>query len=296
MNKISLNILIKIVSLVISISSIIPCQIPNAGFEKWSNGNPDGWIVDNDLTGGFVPVTPTSDSHSGNIALKGAVTLFQGIPLNPITGTVFPYSERPTNFTGYYKFTSLDSDSLVILVSLGSVQDNGGAGEGGSIVIKNNVTNYTKFNIPIHWVSQNPPDSCVITFTVYPKSPEAHAGTEYYIDDLSFTNSTTDVKNNYTKIPKIFNLNQNYPNPFNPTTTINYSIAPVEDLNFASSTNVQLKIFDILGNEITTLVNEEKTAGNYSIRWNAENLPSGVYFYRLQAGSYTAMKKMTLLK
>ena len=296
MNKISLDILIKIVTLVIFLSSVMLCQIPNAGFEDWTDGNPDGWIVDNDLAAGFIPVTPTSDSHSGNTALKGAVTLYQNIPLNPIAGIVFPCSERPANFTGYYKFTSEDSDSLVILVSLGSIQDNGGAGGGGSIVIKNSVNNYTKFNIPIHWVSQNPPDSCVITFTLYPKSPKAHAGTEYCVDDLSFTNSTTDVKNNYTKIPKIFNLYQNFPNPFNPSTTIKYAIPPVEDANSASSANVQLKVFDILGNEVATLVNEEKPVGTYSIRWNAENLPSGIYFCRLQVGSYTAMKKMMLLK
>ena len=296
MNIISFKNLIIIIAFVISLSSIVKCQIPNAGFENWTNRNPDGWIADNDLSGGFLPVTPTSDSHSGSIALKGAVTLYQNIPLNPMAGVVFPYSGRPENFTGYYKFTSVDSDSLVILVSLGSVQDKGGAGGGGSIVIKNNVNTYTKFNIPIHWISQNPPDSCVISFTIFPTSPRAHAGTEYYIDDLSFTNNTTDVKNNQTKIPKIFSLYQNYPNPFNPATTIKYSVPPVEDANFASSTTVQLKVFDILGNEIATLVNEEKPAGTYSIRWNAENQPSGVYFYRLQAGSYTAVKKMMLLK
>ncbi len=83
-------------------------------------------------------------------------------------------------------------------------------------------------------------------------------------------------------------LYQNYPNPFNPTTTINFS---VPNLSF-----VTLKIFDVLGNEITTLVNEEKPMGNYEVEFDATNLSSGVYFYRLQASDFIDTKKMILLK
>jgi len=85
-----------------------------------------------------------------------------------------------------------------------------------------------------------------------------------------------------------FSLHQNYPNPFNPTTTLQYQIP---ELRF-----VTLKIYDVLGNEIETLINEEKQADSYEINWNAKNLPSGVYFYRLQAGSFVETKKMVLLK
>ena len=83
-------------------------------------------------------------------------------------------------------------------------------------------------------------------------------------------------------------LFQNYPNPFNPSTTIKYQIPK---LNF-----VTLKIYDVLGNEITTLVNEKKPIGNYEIEFNAPELPSGIYFYSLQAGNYVDTKKMILLK
>ena len=85
-----------------------------------------------------------------------------------------------------------------------------------------------------------------------------------------------------------FNLSQNYPNPFNSTTKITYSIP--------QTSNVVIKVFDILGNEIETLVSEEKQTGTYEITWYAEGLPSGVYFYRLQAGSFVETKKMILLK
>lgn len=81
---------------------------------------------------------------------------------------------------------------------------------------------------------------------------------------------------------------QNYPNPFNPSTVISFKLA--------EQTNVELKIYDVLGNEIATLVNESRPAGNYEVEWNASNLPSGVYIYNLRAGNNVQMKKMLLLK
>jgi predicted secreted protein len=90
------------------------------------------------------------------------------------------------------------------------------------------------------------------------------------------------------KLNSSFDLNQNYPNPFNPRTKIKYSIP--------NTSYVLIKIYDILGNKIETLVNEEKPTGTYEITWNAENLPSGVYFYRLNVNNYSSVKKMILLK
>jgi len=98
------------------------------------------------------------------------------------------------------------------------------------------------------------------------------------------------------EVPKRFSLEQNYPNPFNPSTTIKYSIPNVVDAKFASITNVQLKIYDILGREVTTLVNKEQRPGNYEIKFDAENLSSGIYHYRISAGSFVKTMKMVLLK
>ena len=104
---------------------------------------------------------------------------------------------------------------------------------------------------------------------------------------LTYNSSiVTDVNNEQENIPAVFKLYQNYPNPFNPTTTIKYSVPNVEDANFASSTNTQLIVYDILGRKVATLVNENKQPGNYEVRFNASNLPSGVYFYRLSIGSF----------
>jgi len=89
-------------------------------------------------------------------------------------------------------------------------------------------------------------------------------------------------------VPEVFALEQNYPNPFNPSTTIKYQIP---ELSIAT-----IKVYDVLGSEIVTLVNEEKTAGNYKVEFDATGLPSGVYIYRLIAGSFTNSKKMILLR
>lgn len=90
-----------------------------------------------------------------------------------------------------------------------------------------------------------------------------------------------------------FELNQNYPNPFNPSTKIRYKIP---SSTTGQDTYVKLIVYDVLGNEIIKLVNEEKPAGNYQVDFNASSLASGVYFYRLQAGSFVGTKKMILLR
>ena len=100
-------------------------------------------------------------------------------------------------------------------------------------------------------------------------------------------NPMVSVEDN-SNVPNELHLFQNYPNPFNPSTKISYSIT--------QSVLVTLKIYDILGTEIETLVKEEKLVGTYELNWNAANLSSGVYFYRLQAGTYVQTHKMILLK
>ena len=114
------------------------------------------------------------------------------------------------------------------------------------------------------------------------------AGTSQGIWKRPVSEMITSVKKNKNMSPRVFSLSQNYPNPFNPTTTITYQTP--------KSGFVSLKVYDMLGREVETLVNEEKVAGSYGVRFDGENLPSGIYFYKLQAGSYISVKKMILLK
>ena len=85
-----------------------------------------------------------------------------------------------------------------------------------------------------------------------------------------------------------YSLMQNYPNPFNPTTTINYSIK--------TASEVTLKVYDMLGTEVASLITERQEAGSYSVEFNAANLPSGMYVYRLSTNNYVDTKKLILLK
>jgi myo-inositol-hexaphosphate 3-phosphohydrolase len=103
--------------------------------------------------------------------------------------------------------------------------------------------------------------------------------------------------NNFAPIK--FSLSQNYPNPFNPATTIKYAIPDVSLLH-ATPQQVTLKVYDILGREIATLVNEKQKPGNHEVKFdsstNGLSLSSGIYFYRLTAGSFIESRKMVLLK
>ncbi|MBE0538399.1 MAG: T9SS type A sorting domain-containing protein [Ignavibacterium sp.] len=115
------------------------------------------------------------------------------------------------------------------------------------------------------------------------------------INDVVYGDTTlTGVDDQQIPIPTEYNLEQNYPNPFNPSTRIQYAIASRQFVN--------LKVYDVLGKEVATLVNEENPAGSYEVEFNsvetfhATSLPSGVYFYQLRAGDYIETRKMILMK
>ncbi len=108
--------------------------------------------------------------------------------------------------------------------------------------------------------------------------------------------SVTGIKiENLGEISNEFELYQNYPNPFNPVTTIRYSIPGTQGLQ-ATPEKVQLTIYNVLGKKVTTLVNTEQPAGTYQVTFDANGLPSGIYFYKLNAGNYTKVRKMILMK
>jgi hypothetical protein len=96
--------------------------------------------------------------------------------------------------------------------------------------------------------------------------------------------------------PDKFYLYQNSPNPFNPSTVIKFTVPSVIASGSKQSQFVVLKVFDVLGNEVAALVNEEKTAGNYEVYFDGYGLTSGIYFYTLKTGEFSDTKKMILLK
>ena len=113
----------------------------------------------------------------------------------------------------------------------------------------------------------------------------------WYVDNINVTAyqvAPMSAGNNGALVPAKYELSQNYPNPFNPTTKINFAL-PKDGI-------VKITIFDLLGREVRTLVNESKTAGYYSVDFSSENLSSGFYFYKMESASFVETKKMMLLK
>ncbi len=129
--------------------------------------------------------------------------------------------------------------------------------QGQSSVMQDSIT---VMPYPAQWTRINPPDSCTLV----------------------------GVESNGSNIPTAYKLYNNYPNPFNPVTSIKY------DLPKASL--VKIVLYDILGREVATLVNEKKEAGSYVIQWDASGYASGAYFYKIEAGVFIETKKMVLIK
>ena len=154
----------------------------------------------------------------------------------------------------------------------------------------------SNFSVSPSSVSISPSDSATFYITFAPSSSGAKSGYIIFVHnapgspdsvEVSGNGIISGVKNTDSIIPE-FSLEQNYPNPFNPVTIIQYSVGSQEF--------VKLKVYDILGREITTLVNEAKPAGTYEVKFDASNLSTGIYIYKIYAGSFIETKKLILIK
>jgi len=267
-------------------SSTFP-QIPNNSFENWDQGEPVDWLTNN--LNPLITVTQSSDAHSGSssarleILLNGFsawdVTLYSGSD-----GTGFPCTQRHASITGYYKLVPQGPDLLAVSVQVWQGANSLGL---GVLNITTAASSWTQFIAPITYTAPGTPDRCQVNF-VFRATDFTTVGGVAYIDDLEFSgiNDIEVIENG--QMPNQFELKQNYPNPFNPSTLIEYSI-PEQSF-------VDLKVYDILGNEIAVLVNAEQSAGVYRADFSGNGLASGLYFYKLQAGSFVETKKMVLTK
>ncbi len=265
-------------------------QIPNNDFENWSGGNPVSWYTDNFAS--FTPITQSSDHQSGSSAVKlTIIDAGAGTPYVPLLASGqgvygFPVSEKYGSLTGYYKFSPTTGNTFFYIGILMSKNEQGiGA---GFFETFNAVSSYTQFTVPITYSpSSGTPDTVYMFFEVYDSTGSSSSiGSYALVDNISFGPVTTVQPEN--NVVTNFALNQNYPNPFNPTTKISYTI-PKESF-------ISLKVYNILGMEVATLVDRRESPGSYTINFNAENLPSGIYLAQLNTGSYSKTIKMTLLK
>jgi Secretion system C-terminal sorting domain len=280
------------------INSLLLAQnpIPNSGFESWSGLEILGWTHNSTS---FIPtVVQTTDAFSGSFAVRGEVidVAGAGFPPNLFTGTFqdprFPVTQNFQTFTGQYKFGSQGGDKLLIVIVF--INENIGGGADGNAEIEVDATSYTEISIPMVYDDNNPPGWIPthgnITVTILPPTGQApHIGTYFLVDDFTFDGQPVSVEKEIGEnIPNDFSLQQNYPNPFNPSTNINFSV-PEESF-------VTLKVYNVQGEEIADLVNENLSTGNYNVNWDASALPSGVYVYMLRAKDIYLSRKMILMK
>lgn len=270
--------------------STASAQILNPSFEDWNTFDPVNW-TSLDESGGIDGITESSDAHEGSSSVRMEVVDLGGFAFPPYlwsiddNGNYHTVSQKHGSLKGWYKFSPQGNDQLYIVVGmLDSDSSVVGAGAFSSLSA---ISSWTQFDIPIYYNPGTPdPVQTFISIGIYDSTGQSSAGTFALIDHLSFTDPS--AVEQISGLPKDFSLSQNYPNPFNPTTNIEYTIP--------EASFVQLKVYDILGNEVATLVNEEQSAGTYRADFIANNLASGLYIAKLQAGNYSQTIKMSLLK
>ncbi len=277
--------------LLILASTLAVAQVPNGNFEEWTSDGPVHWASPN---APMLPqvVTKSTNAKTGNFAARGEVVQWSpGINVAPFVQSGedaggFPYSHRPVKFTGNYTFNPVGDDRFSVSVILMKGTD---AVAIAARAFIGSTQEYRYFEIPFEYISELTPDTCIVTVSII--GPELgsdyHLGSSFLVDDLNFSDAPVSIEKEEVT-PGKFDLAQNYPNPFNPETVIRYSLP--------DAGNVTLKVYNSLGQEVATLVDRFVEAGTHSMAFNAENLPSGIYYYRLTAGNFTETRKMNLLK
>lgn len=275
-------------------------QISNCGLEQWQSFTgyevPDSFLtIDQVFFFGQQLVSKTTDAHygqyaaivqTGYVSVPGLLSYgrFERIgQINYFYG--WPFTARPDTLKFWYKFFPAGNDTGLAAIFLSKWNGSPVMIGSGQMPIFNNTTPYTLAEIPIDYSSSETPDTIIISF-ISSFNNDPTIGTMLFIDDISL-DYPTGVKEVTSNVPETFFLTA-YPNPFNPSTKIIWQ-APVGCWQ-------TLKIYDVLGNEIATLVDEYKPAGSYEVEFNASSLPSGVYFYQLRTDSFVETKKMILLK
>jgi hypothetical protein len=273
----------------ISVSMVVPslgaAQIPNPGFEAWTNGFPDGWVTSNVPTI-VTPVTASNSAHGGSFAARGEViSAFSTVWPANLT-SIFPHTQVPERFQAYYQFAPQGGDVLAVVVIF---YDDFFPIAAADTEIVVPAGSYTLLDLPIEEYTSGTPDSAYIWFTIVGTGTEGMptVGSTFLVDDVAFVGSLSSVRFDGT-VPAAFELTQNYPNPFNPSTTIEYALP--------EAGQVRLEVFNAIGERVATLVDGLQDAGSYRSTFDASSLPSGVYLYRLTAGADVSVKRMILMK
>lgn len=306
----------KLIILLFTVLIFMPlqtnAQIPNYEFEIWENypdpGNPNNVYPKPDKWIGLLPTSPSTYSFSivknldnyppgtgqysmlikSDVAngVDGVAFSYDSLPPGISWQNIppaFPINYRPTSLFLYYKYLPTNGDSMRVVCEF---YKNGFIIGGFDYKSPQIVLSWTQLEIPISYNTSDVPDSATIILSTFCEIQ--HDSSMLYVDNLSFDNPITSVDEGRVPLPKNFALMQNYPNPFNPMTTIKYSVSEIS--------LVTIKVYNVLGKEVATLLDEEKSPGDYAIKFNANDLPSGIYYYQMRTNSFKDTKKLILIK
>ncbi len=294
--------------LLISCATVIHSQneIPNASFENWESGSPVSWFSTN--TSFTTNITEYSDAQDGNKALRGEIINFSGIAYFPSVRAVdgplaqpFPISQNYSSVKGFFQyFPSQTGLDMWFSVIVDFSNDDGPVARGGLQITNEETSTWTAFDVALDYSVGNGGNATKATVQITiggdddGRPPSDFWGTYFLVDNVSF-DGVTSVNENQGSIPENFELEQNFPNPFNPETVISFSLPEASQVN--------MDIYNMLGQHVAKLVNSEMAAGKHNVTWNATNrfsnnirITSGTYIYKLKAGNFSEVKKMLLLK
>ncbi len=261
----------------------------NPGFETWKGNLPEGWSTDT------IATSVSTVSHSGSSALRLTHSSIFGIPfLGTLDQDSILVSGSSFSLKGWYQFHPQGGDRFMITIFVYGHPTNqiiGNLVGAGSKTFTEAANVYTAFSVGVSMVTGAEGDTASVTIYTLgdTTNDDFHEGTYALFDDLVLDNSVTDVRKTDEFLrPSTFALSQNYPNPFNPTTQIEFTVP--------KKSSVSLKIYNSMGQEVTTLVNREFQPGRYRAFFDGSGLASGVYFYKMIAGNFVQTNKMMLVK
>lgn len=271
-------------------------EVPNASFETWTGGNPDGWYTSNTPALGLTPVTQTTDARTGSSAARGEIVNFMGNPFGPnlapgsFAPTPIPISQNYAELSLWYKLGHSGAPGTIIVI-LATLLDAGGQPvaslqDTATVATNTFIEKVALFNYS--GGSGNPATQATIQIALGGDAG-FNIGDWFIVDDLEFRGIVTGITETGNGVlPQSYSLEQNYPNPFNPVTNIPFTVPKQSD--------VRLVVYNQLGQEVARLVEQPMQPGSYVVDWDAGQVSSGVYFYRMDAGNFSETRRMMLVK
>lgn len=287
-------------SIVVGYPHVLFSEDAESGIGNWTRGG-NGVQWDTSFVMAYRGIRSIADSRYGNVAnsTNNTLTLANAVTLTGVSNPRLEFFARWANQpTSDYVRLQLSTDNGSSWINL--------AGRyttlvGGQPAYTGNMGAWAWESISL---APYAGQSVKLRFSLVTNT--SLRGDGFYFDELrvvEYRDSLVSTVESAVSLPGVFSLEQNYPNPFNPTTTIRFSVPSRRDLaptsrdgQIPNANFVSLKVFDVLGREVATLVNEVKPAGRYTVTFDGSALPSGVYFYRLTSGTASAIRRLVLIR